>query len=197
MGTYIFRFRWLALAMVGITAAVMPHLVQADTYAVGSPNGGEEPDNKNHGGCVSTGEDWIPYALYDFWWDWLPANTTVTRFFHDPCRSGTDMRFSWQYGGPMLGRYQCQQYSGSECDVALVEQWDAYYVNNYPGAQTQGTPYWCHTIHNWCHEVGHSLGLTHTGGGGCLASGDLDACHFLEMQKPSPHHVWHINNDIN
>jgi hypothetical protein len=186
-----FRLRTsLAAGFLAVGALSVASIVLADPYAAGHGPGGYEPDNKTHTYCFNNGYSMstpLQWAI-----DYMDNNTTVTPSFDSSCDSATDMWIN-DDAPSGWGLYTCQAWNAQgECGRALVQINGWGLIN-----ESQGT---VHKV--WCHEIGHSLGLTHNdyGGAGERPLGEDCMDPGISPSTPttwSSHHRSHINNGIN
>lgn len=155
----------------------------ADPFGVGPPNAGWFADNANHSWCtygsfVSTWYNPIRDSMYT-----LDVTTDMTRTYVSVCDSATDVQFhlstSSSMGAGVLGTYNClvTVTSANRCGAARIR------------LNTDLLDTFSRRMKTSCHEVGHSVGLTHTSAyGGCMVSG------YSNNNTYSSHHVNHINS---
>lgn len=172
------RIRLWASALFALTGiALGTGVASADVYADGYPDSGFRPDNSEHTYCWgsnydgTTARDAANYAMNN-----LDNQTTMyDNFISGGCSSITDARWI-KTTDNVDGYYQCLSFnSAGECESAHV----AINPNNMGG--------WADWKQTACHEVGHSVGLTH-GNYDCLSSDS-------SKQQYSDHHRDHVNND--
>lgn len=113
----------------------------------------------------------------------LDVTTDMTRTYVSVCDSATDVQFhlstSSSMGAGVLGIYNClvTVTSANRCGAARIR------------LNTDLLDTFSRRMKTSCHEVGHSVGLTHTSAyGGCMVSG------YSNNNTYSSHHVNHINS---
>jgi hypothetical protein len=169
---------WIGALVALMSSSILVGAAIADDYAVGPPNSGYKPDNGDHTYCWNStfadsqnAKDASQYAMNN-----LDGQTTMfDTFISSGCTSVTDARFI-KTTEPGDGYHQCLGFnSAGECETAHV-------AINF-GNMTS----WADWKQTACHEVGHSVGLTH---------GNYDCMDTDETkQQYSDHHVYHVNND--
>lgn len=105
----------------------------------------------------------------------LQNQTTMIRNYVADCSGATDARFATGNLGGADGQYLCTDRSGSMCFHAVLT-FDRQNITSYND--------WRQTT---CHQIGHSVGLTHDAGD-CMG-------YDSSNQSYSPHHVDHVNYD--
>lgn len=131
-----------------------------------------------YGSFVSTWYNPIRDSIYT-----LDVTTDMTRTYVSVCDSATDVQFhlstSSSMGAGVLGIYNCLATvtSANRCGAARIR------------LNTDLLDTFSRRMKTSCHEVGHSVGLTHTSAyGGCMVSG------YSNNNTYSSHHVNHINS---
>lgn len=175
---------------VSLSAAIATGAAYADGWGNNDGWSGARPDDKTHRMCFPSS---VPSSL---WWaamdamDVLQDLTTVTSVYSS-CGSSTDI---WvtdsDLGSTWLGLYTCQSFHGNgECNDALVEiNYDWYASQSYGW---NGPSLESHLQHDLCHEIGHSVGLSHDDSDpDCMKNGDHEIHHYRV------HHINHIDNGI-
>lgn len=157
----------------------------ADPYAAGPPSSGWRPDNSEHTYCWRanyTGANPRSGGNHGMR-DALDAQTTMFDNRVPSCNSNTDAKFHKASLGPGVdGSYLCLSRSGTTCFSARL---------NFDTGNITSLQDWKQTA---CHEVGHSVGLTHHGPSGpdCMGS---SAGQTWALRHYGSHRVAHINND--
>lgn len=163
-------------------------VARADPYAIGYPTGGFEPDDKLHYTCFvhafSAGfsDEFLDAVAF------IEDNSGgIVHTYYVSCSdSRVDVIADQYLEGGDRGQYVCQTFNGSgECDVAAISLNADFFYSEYEGDMLG----W-QVRKTWCHELGHSLGLTHANDD-CMVSGDSTVSTY------SGHHGYHIENSIN
>lgn len=176
------KLRITAMATLATIAIVStPWFANADDYGVGYPNSGFRSDSEVHIWCYRAdfGEGLVARGAVTYAMNNLDVQTTMSDSYTSNCAtdSGTDARWTRETDLLVEGSYTCMIFTTANyrCNMAdLALNW-AY----------------MDTVANWrqtaCHEVGHSVGLTHSTTN-CMGT-DSDDQHY------SLHQTFHINYD--
>lgn len=179
----------LSLSALALSSA---QIAVADEWGTNTKNTGAHPDGGIHGYCysASVSED-LKSGIREAEWSALHNGTDTEVNYDSTCKysgSGeTDVvwfQTNLPYG--KRGTTFCEDFDGSHCDQFYIDI-DLAEINvgsydEYDEAKTT------------CHELGHSVGLTHGSTyGGCMVSGEVPGTS-VQYRRYSPHHVWHINN---
>lgn len=157
----------------------------ADSFALCSGATGCLPDNKDHTYCWSA--DFQQHAVMRDAGNYAMSNmvsqTTYSKTFVSECTELTDVVWIRDptLGAGVRGAYECQAFnSADECE------WSHVWLN--PSELDDDL----NRNKTACHELGHSLGLTHHDPpfGDCMVSGAVTSGH----QQYNDHHVTHIDN---
>lgn len=180
---------WLMTAVLSLLLAALPwSSAAADGFALCYGSEGQSgclPDNKEHTYCWSdTFEQYVvmtdagSYAMSN-----MVSQTTYTKTFISDCTQLTDV--VWirdpNLGAGTRGSYQCQAFNtADECEWSHVRLNPTLLNNDLNRNKTA------------CHELGHSLGLTHHAApySDCMVSGAVTSGH----QHYNDHHVTHVDN---
>jgi hypothetical protein len=188
------RGRYLAAIALCVGVVTAPQPASADPWGInGSTDTGAHPDGGVHGYCRSSsvGSDAIPNIsdaeLYSL--D-VPTDTRVT--FDSVCNlsgtSETDVVWRQQdLAGYTMGSTFCEDIDGDYCDQYYV-QLDMPQIavgDNDEIDQTMIA----------CHELGHSVGLTHYTSQDCLANRgtNTNPPTGIQYRQYDGHHRDHIN----
>jgi hypothetical protein len=195
------KFLVIATCSAMVTLAT-PAISRADPWGVQSSSTGAHPDGSTHGWCYGPGFD---AALQDnaqnSFANALDAPTDAGVTFYSTCDTTdplqTDVRWlDADLPAGTRGKAPCVKYLGDgNCD--------RYDVTLDPVEINIGSNDEADTTKTTCHELGHSVGLTHGAGGGDGAGGDPDDC-MISGERPNSnlqyerygtaHHVGvHIN----
>ena len=176
--------RGAAAAILGVSLlASLPSVATADDFGTNNPNTGTGPraDDRFHDFCSVTPweADWGA-PLFDSMVS-LESQTggEVDVQHYSSCGGGTDVvgvRLSSTTMFDDRGQYVCRSYARTNvCDNGDARV-NMDYANTYATRRK-----------TFCHEVGHSMGLTHTDAyGGCMVSG------YSTVTSLSSHHVSHL-----
>lgn len=176
------RTGWTAAALALAAALIVPApSALADAYGTGGADTGYLPD--------SADQTWCTYpSLVDAWYtpikdslNNLDSQTDMTDTYVSGCGPYTDAIFSLSnsssMGAGVRGSTQCTAFTGGgRCETAQIKL-NTQLLTDY--TQRRKTA---------CHELGHSVGLSHGSTyGGCMVSGVSSNSTY------SSHHVSHIN----
>jgi hypothetical protein len=172
---------WAACAVpTGVLAIAGTHQISAayaapvDGWADGYPDSGFEPDTSNHSYCWADSFTWQQAReASDAAMRNLDRQTAMTQSKVD-CSSLTDAVWQRTTDSGVDGSYTCQAFnSAGECERAAVRINFNNMNSNNDWKQTS------------CHELGHSVGLTHVSTD-CMGTSSNNLVY-------STHHVNHIN----
>lgn len=177
------------VGLVAVLAAVVvatPAPVVADPFGIGGSTSGWRADDYNHTFCHGAGLD---AALFDNV-DGRMANLDVQTTFSDSligCSGVTDVTFlDGNLATGYRGLYVCNDLRVSTCWASTVTL-DPAEINL--GANDEHD-----TSKTACHEIGHSVGLTHGGTTDCMRSGEAPSPPATANVQYDAHHVGHINS---
>ncbi len=171
--------------------------LSADAWGTGSADTGAHPDGSSHNWCWGSGFD---FALQDnvnsSMYYALDSPTEASVEFKANCKMSGDgetdvVWFDANLPSGTRGMAFCEDYDGDVCDQ--------YYVSLDPDEINIGTEDEADTTKTSCHELGHTVGLTHGSGGGdgtvddCLYSGERPN-NNIQYERYSTHHKGHIND---
>lgn len=179
-------FRWLATSLTTLGLVLLSGTMStADPFGIGGSTGGWRPDNFTHTFCHGPNLD---VALFDNV-DGRMSNLDVQTSFTDSlvaCDSATDVVFlDANLSGTLRGQYVCQQLIGSVCEDSEVTL-DPAQLNIGDNDEHD-------TSKTACHEIGHSVGLTHGGTTDCMRNGEAPSPPSSVNTTYDSHHVAHIN----
>jgi len=173
---------FIAIASICLALATSISGALADPFGTNGPNTGPFADNSLHNYCfVGTMESyWVnPLTLAMTNLDNQSQMTIGTQY---SCNSDADIRFSKVDSSILLGilgSYRCTSWT----QVYGVCAGSSIQLNS---DLLTSTSFRQKTA---CHEIGHSVGLTHGASyGGCMISG------FSTINFYSSHHISHINS---
>ena len=186
------RFRGVAVLAMAIAAAVSPlgpvtaNTASADEYIrrPESDQTGSKPDNWETTYCWSSGFTTSALrtagtaALNN-----LDAQTSYYPTFQSSCNSITDVQWRTFSAPNLWGQEACQYYNAAEeCEQSFV----------YLDAGEMSTGHWSASMMQQaaCHELGHSIGLTHNTTDCMLTGVTPDGT----LRTYSDHHVWHMQH---
>lgn len=124
--------------------------------------------------------------------------TIVGRAYHDPCVPSTDVKWVWNpyLQGDAYGTAVCvAEHSDGKCDQFIVTLYRKIIdLAPYPDSQLRKTA---------CHELGHTLGVSHYTGSNYPGSDTSHSC-LRSGDVPTPNKSWHttygkhhVNSHIN
>lgn len=163
----------------------------ADPWGTGTSDTGAHPDGSTHNYCFGNGLD---YALLDnintSMNDALGGPTHAVIEYKSTCvmtgSSETDVVWlDTDLPGLLRGLAACNDFSNGECDQTHV------YLD--PVKLNEGNGDNADTTKTTCHELGHTVGLTHGPGGGnnrgndCMISGERPTAN-IGYERYSAHH---------
>jgi hypothetical protein len=185
----------MLLALLG-TAVLTALPATADPWGTNTSNTGAHPDGGSHTWCWGSGFD---TALRDnvnsSMNNALGGPTDANVAFQSSCNlSGTSetdvVWFDGNLPAGIRGQTFCEDFDGGNCDQN--------YITLDPAEINIGSNDEADTTKTACHELGHSVGLTHGSGGGdgtandCMYSGERPNLN-LQYERYSAHHRGHIN----
>jgi pregnancy-associated plasma protein-A len=173
------RISLMTCAALVITLALGALPVAADPYGTGGVNTGWFPDDAQQSYCWGSNFTHNGFrTAADGRMANLDTQTAMSRLFVATCTTSTDVRFELMSGNNgFLGDYFCEYLIGNVCYRARIRLNTTYLTDNLNRRATA------------CHEIGHSVGLTHGGTTDCMKSG----FNTVENSKYNSHHVSHIN----
>lgn len=190
--------RQLLIVILGLlfltVAAAAP--AAADPWGVQSSSTGAHPDGSTHNWCWGSGFDLaLRDNVIDSMNNALGGPTDAVVDYKSTCvlsgLSETDVVwFDADLPGSTRGKAPCEDYDGSYCDQ--------FYVTLDPAQINIGSNDEADTTKTTCHELGHTVGLTHGAGGGdgtaddCMVSGERPSS-ATRYERYSTHHKGHIN----
>ena len=184
------------LGLVALAVSVLASPVGADVWGSQSSTTGAHPDGSTHNYCWGSGFDTnLRDNVDEMFDDALDGPTDATVEFKSTCKfsgSGeTDVVwFDADLPGSTRGKAPCEDYDNGYCDQ--------YYVTLDPAQINVGSNDDADTDKTVCHELGHTVGLTHGSGGGdggtddCMISGERPSTNS-QYERYSSHHKEHIN----
>lgn len=162
----------------------------ADAWGTNTSATGATPDAAPHTFCFRNGDATFRDRVRVITANTLVAQTKANAPEHTSCNlSGTsETDAAWanvSIGGGVRGETYCEDFDGGVCDQNYINI-DSTAIAGQTGPTNENVR---KTI---CHELGHSVGLTHGSTyGGCMVSGSVTAA--LTWRRYSDHHVNHIN----
>jgi hypothetical protein len=171
----------------------------ADPWGTGTSDTGAHPDGSTHNWCWGAGFD---VALQDnvtsSMNNALGGPTDATVEFKSSCKLSGDgetdvVWFDGDLSAGTRGSTFCE-------DSDDANQCDQFYVTLDPAELNTGpADDELDTTKTTCHELGHTVGLTHGPGGGdggaddCMISGERPSAN-IQYERYSAHHRGHIND---
>lgn len=187
---------FVGVLLASLCTTPMPS-ANADAWGSQSASTGAHPDGSSHNYCWGSGFD---SALQDnvtsSFSNALDAPTDATIGYSSTCTysGSTETDVVWldaDLPGTLRGQAPCEDYDVSN-------HCDQYYVTLDPAEINVGSNDELDTTKTTCHELGHTVGLTHGSGGGdgttddCMMSGERPST-ALQYERYSSHHRGHIN----
>lgn len=166
-----------SIALVACTVVVGAGRVGANVYTTSPAD--NKPDNFEHTFCWTSSFTSTP--LRNAAANAMANLDSQTRYFDTAtgCTSVTDVQWEQVGSANYFGLYECITYNAvGECDRSRVTLNNAWPMDN--DIQRRKTA---------CHELGHSVGLLHDNGLGCMISGSVSA----ETSTYDAHDVGHMN----
>jgi len=170
--------------------------VGADVWGSASSSTGAHPDGSTHNYCWGAGFDVnLRDNVDEMFEDALDTPTDATAEFKSKCKySGSgETDVVWMDAdlpGLVRGQVFCEDYDHGHCDQ--------FYVTIDPTAINVGPNDDADTDKTICHELGHTVGLSHGPGGGdggaddCMISGERPSL-YSRYERYSGHHKGHID----
>lgn len=171
--------------------------IEADDWGTGTGPTGAQPDGSTHNWCWGIGfdsdlQDNVNSSFYDA----LDAPTDAQVEFKSTCKLTGDgetdtVWFDADLPGGQRGQVFCEDFDNNLCDQ--------FYVTLDPTELNIGSNDEADTTKTSCHELGHSVGLSHGAGGGnggaddCMMSGEWPNLNS-QYERYSLHHKEHIND---
>jgi hypothetical protein len=174
---------------VGAIQVLLPMAASADPYGDPGVNGGDLPDNNNHTWCLLNGSPRGP-AINNAVANGpnkLDSQTNMTSqnlgwLCPDP---HVDIRYILTYDVP----YDARGYTGcvrwSDQSRRICDSSDSLLNLDIAGDMHQ-------LAKTSCHELGHTVGISHGGSTDCMLNGTAPA--GSQYERYNQHHVDHINN---
>jgi hypothetical protein len=176
-----------------LTLVLLPSPVMGDPWGTGTSATGDHPDGGNHTYCYAAGLSSaltanIQYAENTS----LAASTDASVSKDTPCigdaAAQTDVVWFSSNGleNGVRGRTQCMRFNPSTgyCDRnhVILDLAEINEGSNDGYDQTKTA----------CHELGHTVGLTHGGSSDCMLNGERPST-ATQYQNYNAHHRGHIN----
>lgn len=178
------RHRWIipvSMATAALLASSPP--ASADDFPDNHHDG--LADSSVHTYCLQSwdtanDENVVHYAMQNV----LDNTTDMTDSFSSTCTTSTDAVFrDVNLSGNTRGRYQCQTYTGDDCNYSII-QLDFAQIDI-------GSWDWQDRRKTSVHEVGHSVGANHDSTS-AMISGAIPNAN-LQYRRFSTHDISHIN----
>lgn len=187
-----FRRTSIILLCVSLFVAVSStQRALADPWGSQTETTGAHPDGGNHTWCT------VSLSSTDITWLSEVSNSSlgnqtdafVVRELSCDLDSGTETDVVWRADnleGSVRGKTFCEDYDNGFCD-------QSYAYIDFNAISDAGGPYEANVKKTMCHELGHSVGLSHgTTYGGCMVSGKVTS--DLSYRRYASHHVAHVND---
>lgn len=186
----------LSLVLTISSIFLQANAVLADDWGTATTATGAHPDGASHNWCWGIGfdADLQDNANASFA-DALDGPTDASVEFKSACKLTGDgetdvVWFDANLPAGYRGQAICEDYDGGLCDQ--------FYVTIDPAEINVGENDEADITKTTCHELGHTVGLTHGSGGGdstsddCMVSGERPNLN-LQYERYSTHHKGHIN----
>ncbi len=184
------RLRRPLLIVFVVLATLLPvSRALGDPFDTGPPDGGWKADSKYHTYCYGAGLDAVLRDDVDYVMQWsLDAETDMKDVFESTCNpNGTDAQFfDANLPGGVRGQYVCVSRS--------IYCWAAELTVD-PAQINIGSNDTEDLRKTLCHEVGHSVGLTHHDPpyDDCMINGEIPDTSVQYRRYNSHHKITHIN----
>lgn len=164
----------MIVSVIGVSPA------SADPYGTGGSDTGWLPDGLQHTYCWGASFTQSAFrSAANGRMNNLANQTVMNVLRHTSCGSTTDVRFELISGTTEpRGRYLCLNRIGNVCTRARVQLNTTHLTNTVNRLKTT------------CHEIGHSVGMTHGGTSDCMRNGAVTT----STQTYNSHHVNHVNS---
>lgn len=165
-------------------------IAAADAWGTDTTDTGQHPDGSWHSYCWGSGfdstlQDNASFAESDS----LGGPTEATVQYFSTCNlSGSgETDVVWlddNLPGDTRGETYCEDYDGDYCDQS--------YLTLDPAEINEGSNDEADTTKTACHELGHTVGLTHNNTTDCMIGGERPSLSTI-YETYTAHHKWHIN----
>lgn len=179
---------------VALCAVVMTSLsglaANADDWGTGTSDTGAHPDGSSHSFCYQPLNSSAVHNIENAEWNSLEDETDANVVFDSDCdyTGGTETDVSWDtvdLSGSLRGRAYCEDFDNGNCDQ--------FYAELDLDEISEGSNDDIDTTKTACHELGHTVGLTHhSAGHGCMISGEIPGTD-VDWRRYVAHHKGHIN----
>ncbi len=158
----------------------------ADTFSGGGAATGWQADNGVHTFCFATTDVTIKDESRKIMNNALDSPTDMSDEEHASCDSQIDVWFRREdLPAGTRGTYTCEWLNGSRCNRSSVRiDEDEIRIGSNDIEDIDKTI---------CHEIGHSVGLTHGGTTDCMRNGEIPDTSS-QWRNYDAHHRGHINN---
>jgi len=179
----------LVVVVLGSVLCVTTSSV-ADPWGTGTSDTGAHPDSNPHTYCYEYGfPGHYEHSVAQMENNALGDPTAATVVRESSCdyssRTETDVVWQWRdLPGTTRGRTRCEDFD-TYCDQFYVQI-------DFNQITSSSSPDEENIRKTMCHELGHSVGLTHgPTPGGCMVSGAVNG--DLQWRRYASHHRNHIN----
>lgn len=182
----------VAIAAVGnlLTASASWSSANFDPWGTNTPATGAHPDGSSHSYCFQPMDSGAKENVRNAENFALDDRTDARVVFHRECDyvGGSETDVSWDtvsLPGTTRGKAYCEDFDNGKCDQFYAEL-DLAELRKGPhdGGDITKTA---------CHELGHTVGLTHHSSGyGCMISGEMPNAN-VSWRRYVAHHRAHIN----
>ena len=182
------RYSFAVASCIAVFVALSAQSAEADAFGTGPPNGGYHADNTTHTFCHGSGLDVELIGNVDG----RMANLDAQTIYSDSltgCTSATDVIFlDGNLPTNTRGTYVCTDLSTTGSLVCEQSR-----ITLDPAEINIGNNDEHDTSKTACHEIGHSVGLTHGGTTDCMLNGESPAPPNSAHLLYNGHHVSHID----
>lgn len=183
------------VALFAVLCSALSPLVsaKADSWGTNTSDTGPHPDGSFHSWCWGNGVDSdLHNNVINVEDNALDGPTQATEDFHTNCNysSSTETDVVWfteNLPAGTRGRNFCENFEGGVCDqnYTSLDLAEIAIGDNDELDETKTA----------CHELGHSVGLTHGAADDCMINGErpVRPAYDVTFERYNPHHIGHID----